>query len=249
MTATIRHQRCEEAFQRYRRHGDRELRNSLAVEYAWLARSCARRFTQRGEPYDDLVQVAQLGVLKAVERYNPEYGVPFEGFAMPTVLGELRRHFRDHTWIVSPPRRVKELALELGDALVILEQRLGRTPTTDEVARHLGITDRDVLQAMAARRSYRLVPLLAVAGDDDHSGVLAALDADTGADAITVRHALARLDPAERRLLVWRYYDGLTQSEIGHRLGISQAQVSRRLQELLERLRPIVADRAGSSRP
>jgi RNA polymerase sigma-B factor len=142
---------------------------------------------------------------------------------------------------VSPPRRIKELAVELSTVLLVLEQRLGRTPTTEDIAHYLGISEEDVLQAMAARRSYRLVPLLALLGDDDHADRLAAFDANTRADSITVRHALAQLDPPEQRLLVWRYYEGLTQSEIGRRLGVSQAQVSRRLRELLERLRPIVA--------
>ncbi len=247
MTATFEHEHIDEPFLRYRCDGGRELRNDLVLEYAWLARSCARRFAGRGEPYDDLLQVAQLGVLKAVERYDPGRGVPFAGFAIPTVLGELRRHFRDHTWTVSPPRRIKELAVALGNALAVLEQQLRRAPSTVDLAEYLGVSEDDVLQAMAARRSYRLVPLFVLVSDDDHGDAIAEPDVDVVADSVTVRRVLGDLEPGEQRIVLWRYYDGLTQSEIARRLGISQAQVSRRLHDLLERLRAIVAEGGGAA--
>jgi RNA polymerase sigma-B factor len=241
MTATLQPEQTADRFVRYRRDGDRELRNSLVVEYGWLAHSCARRFAGRGEPFDDLLQVAQLGVLKAVERYDPDYGVPFAGFAMPTVLGELRRHFRDRTWAVSPPRRVKELAVELSDVVRLLEQRLGRAPASSDIAQYLRLSEEEIVQAMAARRSYRLVPLVALSGDDEPAHSTADVDSDSRADAVTVRRALQTLAPADRRMLVWSYYEGMTQSEIGRHLGVSQAQVSRRLRELLDQLRPTLA--------
>ena len=230
----------DERFALYRRSRDRQLRNSLVVDHGWLARSCARRFAHRGEPFDDLVQVAQLGIIKAVERYDPSYGVPFPGFALPTVLGEIRRHFRDRTWVVAQPRRVKELAVGLSNEISRLEQQLGRPPTVEELGGCLGVTADDIVEALEARRSYRLAPLGALAGDDGDD-VFSNTERDTGLDRVMVQRALATLSAEDRAIVVLRFYAGLSQLEIAERLGQSQSRVSRRLRELFHDLRQVLA--------
>jgi RNA polymerase sigma-B factor len=221
-----------ERFQRYRRDRDRSLRNALVLEHQWIAHYCARRFARRGEPLDDLVQVAQLGVLKAVERYDPARGVSFAGFAIPTVLGELRRHFRDRTWPLRVSRRVKDLTVQVIGATPTLSQRLCRGPSSEDLADHLRVSPADVDEATAALRSYRtlsLVPLL----DDAH-------DAGMEPDQVVLRTALALLERRDQYILVLRFFEGLTQSEIAHRLGTNQVQISRRLRHIFEHLRELI---------
>jgi len=155
------------AFEHYRATGDRTVRNQLITDHHWVAVHCARRFAHRGEPLDDLIQVAQVGVLKAVERFDPEFGVSFTTFAIPTALGELRRHFRDKTWAVRVPRRVKDLHVELGSAVVTLTGQLRRAPKVDEIAAHLGVDVDAVLEAMEAGSAYRTSPLSLPGGDDN----------------------------------------------------------------------------------
>src|SRR3954469_17282867 len=135
----------EARFRRHRETGDRHLRNELIEEHRWVAIHCARRFNNRGEPVDDLIQVGQLGLLKAVERFDPAVGVSFASYAIPTVMGELRRHFRDATWAMKVPRRPKDLHLPLGNSVEFLSAENGRPPNPEEVAAHLGGRVDDVL--------------------------------------------------------------------------------------------------------
>src|SRR3954453_21121039 len=144
-----------ERFREYREKGDRRIRNELGQEHRWIAMHCARRFARRGEPLEDLLQVAQLGLLKAVERFDPSFEVQFATFAMPTVLGELRRHFRDHTWPVRVPRRIKELYLELSSCVETLGHELGRPPSVEEIADEMRSSIDDVLEAIEAGAVYR----------------------------------------------------------------------------------------------
>src|SRR5204862_1640806 len=144
-----------ERFRTYKRTRDRDLRNSLIEEYVELARALARRFANRNEPLDDLEQVAMLGVLKAVERFDPEYGTPFAAFAVPTVVGELRRHFRDHGWMVRVPRRIQNLHQHMGALVTEMAQRLERSPTVAELAEAAGVEEEDVLEALEAANCYR----------------------------------------------------------------------------------------------
>jgi RNA polymerase sigma-B factor len=229
-----------ERFRDYRRTGDRTVRNELIESHRWIAVRCARRFEGRGEPLDDLVQVGQLGVLKAAERFDPDRGVPFPSFAMPTVIGELRRHFRDATWSVGVPRRMKELHVALGNALGELGQRLGRQPRVDEVAAHLGVTTDDVLAALEAGASYRAGPL-SRSDDDGNDGELpvGADDVDLArADTrLAARRLLSGLPPRERTIVYLRFFAGLTQQEIADRVGMSQVHVSRLLRQSLSQLR------------
>ncbi len=229
-------------FRAYAASGDPELRNALVEEFAWVARHCARRFADRGEPFDDLTQVGLLGVLKAVQRFDPEHGTSFVSFALPTVLGELRRHFRDATWAVRVPRRLKDLHVEVGATIDFLGTENGRPPTPDQVADHLGITVEEVLEALDAGAAYRSSPLN-VSGergeDDTPSGILLGSDDPrlAGADdRVMLRDAIATLPPRERRILELRFAEGLSQSEIAELVGVSQVHVSRLLRKSIRML-------------
>lgn len=242
-----------EKFRRYRETGDRSVRNELIEDHRWLALHCAKRFANKGEPLDDLVQVAMLGVLKAVERYDPDYGATFATFAVPTVTGELRRHFRDTTWAVHVPRRAKDLQHTVKVAVEDLGQILGRSPTVEEIAGQAGVPVEEVLDALEAARCYRKTPL--AAPDDGSEAVddLATLGAeDPGLDAIdaaeTVETLLAKLRPRERRIVELRYLHGLTQSRIAELVGVSQVQVSRLLRASLARMNESLQDPDGSCR-
>jgi RNA polymerase sigma-B factor len=232
-------------FARYRRDGDRALRNELIVEHQWIAQYCARRYARRGEPLDDLFQVAQLGVLKAVERFDPARGVTFAAFAIPTALGELRRHFRDHTWPLRVSRRVKDLTIQIVGASPVLSQSAGHPPSTEEMATHLRVTPAEVEEANAALRSYRMMSLVPLLSDDEAAGDTLASDGGVVPDYVVLRAALGSLDERDRRIIVLRFFAGLTQAEIGARLGTNQVQVSRRLHLIFEALRKGIGDPAA----
>jgi len=251
-TATV-DARAEAAdrFRAYRTSGDRELRNALIAEHRWLAIHCAKRFTDKGEPFDDLVQVAMLGVLKAVERYDPDFGATFATFAVPTITGELRRHFRDTTWAVHVPRRAKDMQHTVKVAVADLTHILGRSPTAEEVAAHSGAPVEVVLEALEAARCYRKTPLVVGDSDDGDSDDLAVFGTeDRGLGAVeateTVERLLSVLAPRERRIVELRYLQGLTQSRIAELVGVSQVQVSRLLRASMAQLRAELTDPAGS---
>jgi RNA polymerase sigma-B factor len=231
-----------ERFRAYRRTGDRRLRDELIEQHSWVAGYCARRFAGRGEPVEDLRQVASLGLVKAVERFDPDFGSPFLTFAMPTVLGELRRYFRDATWSVRVPRRAKDLYVEMNRTSELLRQRLGRSPTLPELAEELGASLDDVIAAFEAGGAYRPAPLETGADDDrgpETNSVLGGDDRELmGADdRMTIRGLLDGLPERERSIVVMRFFGGLTQSEIAARVGLSQVQVSRLLRQMLDRMR------------
>jgi RNA polymerase sigma-B factor len=232
---------ADELFRTYRATGDRRVRNELVEGHRWVAVHCARRFSDRGEMYDDLIQVAMLGVVKAVERYDPARGTAFSTFAIPTVMGELRRHFRDATWPLKVPRRVKDLSIGLSSIIQQLSHDLGRSPQVDEVAARAGASVEDVLEALEAGAAYRPAPIPAggTASDDGF------LDERFGAEdpdlrmsevRVLLRKLVVGLPERERRILYLRFYEGRTQSEIAEDLGISQVHVSRLLRASLDRL-------------
>jgi RNA polymerase sigma-B factor len=232
-------------FREYRRTGDRTIRNELVEEFAPLGYGCARRFANRGEPLDDLRQVALLGILKAVERFDPERGLPFPAFAVPTVLGELRRHFRDKGWMMRVPRRLQELHLQLDDIVTALSQRHGRAPTTAEVAEAAGVAEEDVLEAMEAGHCYRPSSIDAATPDNEPaSSTLGTRDRRFNAveDRATITHLLERLSPRERRVVYLRFFEDRTQSEIAQEIGVSQMHVSRLLSRSLATLGSGAAD-------
>jgi RNA polymerase sigma-B factor len=231
-----------EKFTEYRRTGDRALRNELVEEHVRLAEFLARRFSHRGETHDDLRQVALVGLLKAVERFEPDRGLQFSSFATPTITGELKRHFRDRGWAVRVPRRIQELHLELDRTVNDLSQELGRPPTPAEIAQRAGVLEEDVLESMEAGSLYRLASIDAGRPDDESDTSpaqrLGELDGEMGAveDRVAVTEMLAVLPEREQNIVYLRFFEGLTQSEIAERIGISQMHVSRLLARSLETL-------------
>jgi len=229
-------------FLEYATSRDRALRDDLVTAHMGLAEYLARRFTNRGEPLDDLVQVAALGLLKAVDRFDPERGLEFSTYATPTIVGELKRHFRDKGWAVRVPRRVQELHLRLGSVVSILSQELGRSPTIGAA-----VSEEEVLEAIEAGHAYRFTSLDAPAGNDDEMSLSAELGAEDqglidSEHRVTLSPLIAQFPPRERMILHLRFFEGLTQSEIAARLGISQMHVSRLLARALAQLRTQAED-------
>jgi RNA polymerase sigma-B factor len=233
-------QQLRHKFVEFAGNRDKKLRAELIEAHVGLAEHLARRFVHRGEPYDDLVQVSSLGLVKAVDRFDPERGVEFTTYATKTILGELKRHFRDKGWSIRAPRRIQELYLELGQAVDSLSQNLGRSPTIKELARETGATEEDVIEAMEAGHSYRSMSLDNAGPDDEGIGSRLGVETNDFADAewrAILRPHLEALPARDRTILRLRFVDGLTQSEIANRVGISQMHVSRLIGRSLETLR------------
>jgi RNA polymerase sigma-B factor len=229
-----------EAFAELARTGDPDLRARLVEDHLGLAHHLARRFSNRGESGDDLVQVASIALIKSVDRFDPEVGVEFSTFATRTIIGELKRHFRDKGWAIRAPRRIQELYLELGPAREALTHEQGRPPTVPELAARVGASEESVLEALEAGVSYRTSSIDAPDGQD---GTLATRlggdDRGFGGveDHLVLGRSLAELPERERTIIALRFVDGLTQSEIAARIGISQMHVSRLLASSLATLR------------
>jgi RNA polymerase sigma-B factor len=233
--------RVDPRFARYRGTRDRALRNEIVVDHHWLAVHCAGRFAHRGEPRDDLVQVAVVGLVNAVERFDPDRGVAFTTFAVPTITGELRRHFRDRTWSLHVPRRAKERYRAVAGAVDELTPALGRSPAIGEIAAHADLTVEEALEALEVGGSYRGVAF--ASGEDEEGQHERALGVEDGgyesAEARHIVRGLVRRLPTRRdRLIVTlRFVHGLTQAEIAAVVGVSQVQVSRLLRINLDRMR------------
>ncbi|ASW87071.1 RNA polymerase sigma factor SigF [Mycobacterium intracellulare] len=209
-----------------------------------LADHIARRFEGRGEPRDDLVQVARVGLVNAVVRFDVDAGSDFVSFAVPTIMGEVRRHFRDNSWSVKVPRRLKELHLRLGTATADLSQRLGRAPTATELAAELEMDREEVVEGLVAGSSYNTLSIdSGGGGEEEEARAIADTlgDVDTGLDRIedqeSLRPLLEALPERERTVLVLRFFESMTQTQIAERVGISQMHVSRLLAKSLTRLR------------
>ncbi|MGQ0776892.1 MAG: RNA polymerase sigma factor SigF [Pseudonocardiales bacterium] len=220
-----------------------QLRERLVSEHLPLARNIARRFSHRGEPQDDLEQVATVGLIHAVDRFDPSRGSDFLSFAIPTITGEVRRHFRDHAWALRVPRRLKDLHVTLGSAMSELSQAHGRAPTASELAEHLNLPREQVLEGLEVAGAYRSSSLDSLL---DAQGTGAALEevvgaADAELDRVEFRTTLAplleRLPERERTILKLRFFAGMTQSQIAQQVGLSQMHVSRLLSRTLARLR------------
>ena len=240
-----------EAFKEFAATRDSAVRDQLIEAHLGLAEYLARRFSNRGEPLDDLVQVASLGLVKAVERFDPGRGLEFTTFATPTIVGELKRHFRDKGWAVRVPRRVQELHLRVTGVIDDLQLELGRSPTVAEIAVRAGTSEDEVIEAVDAGSAYRSASLDAGRSDDEESpGLLGQLGRIDPELARAERRAaltplMAALPEREQLMLYLRFYQGKTQSEIAQRLGISQMHVSRLLSRSLERLRELAEVGAG----
>lgn len=217
------------------------LRDQLIADHLPLVRAVAFRFADRGEALDDLIQVGSLGLVKAVDRYDPEHGAAFSSFAVPTILGEIKRYFRDHTWAVRVPRRLQELRGRISRATPELQQRLGRSPTVAELAAELEVTGDEVLEALEAADAYQALPLDAPAGQDGLTTAERVGDFDLGIQRIEDREALrpllAALPAREREILRLRFVENATQSQIAEQIGVSQMHVSRLLAGTLAQLR------------
>jgi RNA polymerase sigma-B factor len=220
-----------------------ELRNRLVERYLPLAGQLASRFRDRGQPLEDLTQVATIGLIQSVERFDPQYGAQFSTFAIPTIVGELKRHFRDHSWAIHVPRSLQELRQRLNAATAELSQRSGRSPTVTELAAHLEVTDEEILEALEAGNAYSTLSLDAPAqGDEDQPAIVDSLG-DDDADLTMVENReslkplLAGLPCRERKILLLRFYGNMSQTQIAEELGISQMQVSRLLSRTLKQLR------------
>lgn len=225
----------------YHRTRDLEIRDQLVAANLRLALHLARRFSNRGVSLDDLEQVASLGLLRAIDRFDPERGLEFSTFATPTIIGELKRHFRDKGWSVRVPRRVQELHIRLNTIVADLTHQLGRSPTITELASAARASEEEVLEAMEAAQAYRSHSIDSPAptdpnGTDSHLGVddLGLFQAE---NRLLVEELLAHLAPREQLLLRLRFYEEMTQQEIADRLGVSQMHVSRLLARCLEDLR------------
>ncbi|MEU4151459.1 RNA polymerase sigma factor SigF [Streptomyces sp. NPDC026659] len=219
------------------------VRNTLVELNLALVRFAASRFRSRSEPMEDIVQVGTIGLIKAIDRFELARGVEFPSFAMPTIIGEIKRFFRDTSWSVRVPRRLQELRLDLAKAGDELAQRLDRSPTVAELAAKLGISHEEVVEGMAASNAYTAASLDAQPEEDDSEGALADRIGyeDHGLEGIeyveSLKPLIAELAPRDRQILSLRFVAGLTQSEIGDELGISQMHVSRLLSRTLVRLR------------
>jgi len=232
-------------------HNEAErLRDDLVVAYLSLARYLAAKFANRGEPLDDLIQVATLGLLKAIDRFDLERGVEFTTYATPTIVGEIKRYFRDKGWAVKVPRRLQELNLAVNRALEKLTVDLGRSPTVAELAAHLGASEEDVLQAQELGQAYNLLSLdteLSAAGDGKSQTLADYVgrndsDLEQFEDRATLEGALRALGGRERVILYLRFYERISQTEIAKRLHVSQMHVSRLQQRALEKLKGILED-------
>ena len=236
-----------ETFKELRRTGNPALRDRLVEDHLGLARHCARRFTGRGEPSDDLEQVASMALVKAVDRFDPEMGVQFATFAVPTIIGELRRHFRDKTWSIRVTRRLQELHLRVRSVNEQRSHDLGRAPTLDELAERMDATPEDVLEALEAGAAYNTKSLTVGPSGDEEELVPGADDdaLESTPMRVALHEAMNSLDERDRRALYLRFYVGLTQAEIAEQIGVSQVHVSRILRASLAALGEELGEELG----
>jgi RNA polymerase sigma-B factor len=237
-------------FRELQQTADPETRNKLIECHLGLVEYLARRFAGRGEPLDDLIQVATIGLVKAVDRFDPERQVEFSTYATPTIVGELKRHFRDKGWAVRVPRRLQELNLRLGSVISQLSQDIQRSPTVAEIAAAANASEDEVLEALDSAHAYSLISLDAGTTEEGLSYHEQIGDEDEGLSALEERLSVApllgQLTPRERRMLYLRFFKGMTQSEIARELGISQMHVSRLLAKTLAALRTGLEDESVS---
>ncbi|MGJ7906017.1 RNA polymerase sigma factor SigF [Actinopolyspora sp. H202] len=219
-----------------------ELRDKLVTAHLPIAQHIARRFSNRGESQEDLIQVATLGLINAVDRFDPQRGVDFLSYAVPTIMGEVRRHFRDTGWTVRVPRRLQERHLSISSAISTLSQELGRAPVPSEIAEHLGISRDEVHQGLEAGNAYRSSSLDELLSDTDEIPLGDAIGSpDAELDEVENREAirplLRELGERERRIVILRFFKSMTQTQIAEQIGISQMHVSRLLARTLSWLR------------
>lgn len=236
-------EKTRELFRRYKEEGDMDAREKLVSNHQNLVRFLANKFKNRGVPLEDLNQVGYLGLLKAIDRFDPSRGLEFTTFATPTILGEIKRHFRDKGWSVRVPRRLQELSAKVNQVTDLLTTQLQRSPTVEEIADYLDASVDDVLEAMESSSAYSSVPLEGTGSSEteDAPSVIDRIgieddDLNMTDDRIMIEEALAELSPREREVIDLRFREGLTQIEMAEKLGISQVQVSRLLRRTLKKI-------------
>ena len=218
-------------------------RDALVHLHLPLVEHCARRFRNRGEPHEDLVQVGTIGLIKAIDRFETDRGVEFSTYATPTIIGEIKRYFRDKGWAIRVPRRLQELRMQIGAATAELTQKLGRSPTPRELAEAIGCTVEEIIEGMESSNAYSTLSLDASDGSDD--GPPSMLDTlgvdDEGLEHVEIRESikplLEGLGAREKRILLLRFFKNMTQSQIAEEIGVSQMHVSRLLTKTLAQLR------------
>lgn len=241
-------EKTRELFLQYKKTKDPQIRDQIIATYTNLVEYLARRFKNRGEPLEDLVQVGKIGIIKAIDRFDIERQVEFTTYATPTIIGELKRYFRDKSWAVRVPRRLQELNFQINKLTGTLTQKLGRSPTIAEIAHYLGVSQEDVIEAIQMGEAYSFVSLEGTSNEDEEKSFslleyigqedkeLANLE-----DRASLMSALSGLNRREQQIIYLRFFKGLTQTEIASRLGISQMHVSRILRDTLQNLRQILA--------
>jgi RNA polymerase sigma-B factor len=233
---------------RYHEDGDLQAREELIERYMSLVRSLARRYSYRGEQLEDLVQIGAIGLINAIDRFDLERGVELTTYATPNIVGEIKRHFRDKGWSVRVPRGLQELNVRLSRLIEQLTVQLGRSPTIPDLAKAAGVEEEQVLEALESGRAYTSLSLSGGGGSgDDDLDLLEALATEEhqyeiSEDRIVLAPGFRALDERERRILQLRFYDGLTQSQIAQRVGISQMHVSRLIRRALEKIRETIAE-------
>lgn len=236
--------RTRKLFAQYQKTHDSEVRDQLIVSHLNLVRFLASKFKNRGEPLDDLIQVGTIGLIKAIDRFDPSRGLEFTTYATPTIMGEIKRHFRDKGWSVRVPRRLQELSAKVNQVTDELTTELQRSPSIEEIAKKLGVSVDEVLEAMESSGAYSSVPLegggSSVDGDEAPSIIDQYITEDEALagsdDRIVLEDAIADFSPREQEIIRMRFVEGLTQVEIAEKLGISQVQVSRLLRRTLKRI-------------
>ncbi len=234
--------RTRELFSLYKDKGDEAARDELIMSHLNLVRFLASKFKNRGEPLDDLIQVGTIGLIKAIDRFDPSRGLEFTTYATPTILGEVKRHFRDKGWSIRVPRRLQELSAKVNQATDELTKELQRSPSTEEVAAKLGVSVDEVLEAMESSGAYSSVPLEAGSSDEEDAPAIidhyASVDENLAAsdDRMVIEDTIRDFSPREREVIRMRFVEGLTQVEIARRLGVSQVQVSRLLRRTLKKV-------------
>jgi RNA polymerase sigma-B factor len=239
-----------ELFEKYQRTRDPQVREELILAHMNLVRYLARKFTNRGEPLEDLTQVGMIGLINAIDRFDPSRGIRFATYATPTILGEIRRYFRDRGWAVKVPRRLQELNLAASKAVDALTQRLNRAPTIREIAEELEVGEQEALEAMALGDLYELPSLDGELGGDSDEAPSRLQDYVGRVDEEIERferrsrltEALRGLTPREQKIVRMRFFENLSQSQVAERLKISQMHVSRLQQRALARLRELIRD-------
>ncbi len=239
---------AERLFEEFRRTRNPAIRERLIAMHENLVRFLASKFANRGEPLEDLIQVGMIGLINAIDRFEPERGIKFSTYATPTIVGEIKRYFRDRSWNLKVPRWLQELNLQVMKANELLSQRLGRSPTVEEIAQHVGCTEEEALNAMELGNAYEAVSLesrLQIEGDAQLT-----LTDSIGAEDVSLssleaygdlKLALEQLDNREKMILYLRFFQDMSQTEVARRLNISQMHVSRLQHRALRRLREILA--------